>query len=64
MEHRREDDMRIHVALRGGADDARENLLTFGAIPGPISATDLARHDDRSNRVFGAPVGGIDGRIK
>jgi hypothetical protein len=31
--HRGEDDVRTRIALRGGADDARENLLTLRALP-------------------------------
>lgn len=58
------DEVRIQLALRGGADHARENRLTLGPIPGPIPATDLPCHDDRSDRVVGAAVGGIDRWIK
>lgn len=43
MQHRREDDVRTQVAFGGRPDDARENLLTVGARPGTIPATDLAR---------------------
>jgi hypothetical protein len=35
-------------------------LLTLGAGPGPIAAADLARHDRGPDRVFGAPIRGVN----
>jgi hypothetical protein len=56
--------VRIALALGRRPDDAGENLLTVGASPGTISATDLACHDRGPDRVFGAPVRRVDRRIK
>jgi hypothetical protein len=56
--------VRIELALGRRPDDAGENLLTLGAGPGTISATDFARHNRGPDRVFGAPVRRVNRRIK
>ena len=57
--------MGIELTLMRGAQDGREDLLGLRPTRGPIPTADLARDDRRPERVFGAPVGGIDrGRIE
>ena len=63
MQQRREDVSRIEAALIEGAKDRGEDLLGLGAARGAVAATDLAGDDGRTNRVFGARVGGIDGGL-
>ena len=55
---------RIEATKTCSVDHAGEDLLGVGAAPGAIAARHLAIHDRRTERLFSAPVGGIDGRIK
>ena len=55
--------MRMQVPLAGGANDGRENLLAVGPAPRAVAARDVPR-DRRAQRLFGAPVGGVDGGIE
>jgi hypothetical protein len=54
--------MGIQVPLPGGPHDTAEDLLRVGASPGAVASTHLARDHERSDRVFGPPIGGIDRR--
>lgn len=51
----------IEVALVRRAKDGREDLLSLCTVPGTVpTSTHLARDDSGSERVFGAPVGGVE----
>ena len=50
----------IELALVCGAEYAREDRLSGGAAPGPIAPAHLAGDDGRPQRLFRAPVGGVD----
>src|SRR5262249_52489415 len=56
-----EDRRRVESALMNRVKDAGEYLLGLGPASGAIPAADLAGHDGGPERVFGAPVRGIDG---
>ena len=43
--------------------DAGEYLLGVGPVAGAVAATDLAGDDGGADGLFGAPVGGVDGRV-
>lgn len=43
------------------AEDARQHLLGLGPTGGAIPAADFARDHGGPQRVFGAPIGGVDG---
>ena len=64
VQERGEHDVRIDVALLSGTNDAGEGLLGVGASPGPVAATHFTRHDRQPNRVFRAPVSGVDRGVK
>ena len=64
-EERDQDIGGVEAALVGGAQDAREHLLTVSPATRPIAAaTHLARDHRRSQRLLGAPIGGIERGIK
>lgn len=64
-EQRGEDRGGIEAALVGGAQHARENLLTPRAARRAIAAAaHLARHDSRAQGLLGAPVGGVECRLE
>ena len=46
-----------------GANDAGEDLLGVGALPGAVAAAHLADDDGGPDGLFGAPVGGVDRRV-
>jgi hypothetical protein len=52
------------VAEAGGLDAAAEHLLGHGAALGPIAPGHLAIDDDRTQRLFGAPVRGVERGIE
>ena len=55
----------IEATLIGGAQHTGEDLLTLRAVGGSIpAAAHLARDDGRTQGVFGAPIGGVEGRVK
>jgi len=55
----------VETALVGSAEDAGEDLLTVGAVPRAIAAAaHLARDDGGPQRVFSAPVGGVEGGVE
>jgi hypothetical protein len=55
----------IEAALVGGAEDTREDFLAVSPAASAIAtAAHFAGHDGRPQRVFGAPIGRIKGRIK
>jgi len=55
-----EERRRIGAALVNGAEDARQPLLSVGALRGAIAATDFAGDHRQPERLFGPPVGGVD----
>ena len=57
--------MCVETALAGGSKDARQHLLSDRAPRGPIAPTAyLSRDHRRPDRLFGAPSGGVNRRIK
>jgi len=52
---------RVESALVHGPEDAGEHLLRLRAPGRAIPAADFARDDGRPQRVFGAPIGGVNG---
>ena len=55
----------IEAALIGGAEHTREDLLAVGAAGGAIAAAaHFARDDGGPQRVFGAPIGGVERRVE
>lgn len=58
------DDERVHIelTLMCGTEDAREDLLGGGTVPGPIAAAHFARDHGGAERLLGPPIRGIDGR--
>jgi hypothetical protein len=55
---------RIEFTLPSGAQDADQDLLRVGSPPRAIpAATDLPRDDRRAQRLFGAPVRGVEPSI-
>ena len=53
----------VKLALCGGADEGGEDVLCVCASPGAIAAADFAGDDCRTDGLFSAPVGGVDGRV-
>jgi hypothetical protein len=60
-EHGDHEGVDIEPTLMGGTEDAREDLLGGGAVPGPIAAAHFACDYGGPQRLLGAPVRGIDG---
>ena len=60
-EELRKDRGGVKVALLNGAQDAGEDFLGMSAASGAIASTDFAGDDRRPQRVFGAPIGRVDG---
>jgi len=58
------DHQRVHVelTLMGGTEDAREDSLGGGTMPGPIAAAHFARDHGGPQRLLGAPIRGICSR--
>ncbi len=55
----------IEGALAGGAQHTGEHLLTVRTTARAIAAAaHFARDDGRAQRVLGAPVGGVEGRVE
>jgi hypothetical protein len=49
------------LALATRAEQRRQDLLRLRAKPRAIAARDFPIHDGRAERLFGAPVGGLQG---
>jgi hypothetical protein len=64
-EHRDEKRRGVEPPLLRGAEHGPKDLLTAGPAGSAIAAaTHFAGHDHWANRMFGAPVGGVEGGVK